>query len=68
MGIYRVISQVGVVFRRGIEAAHHHFRNWASERIFTGISEDSGSLRPVRAGIGVGITRIGSRSGVQPVR
>jgi hypothetical protein len=68
MGIYRVILQVGVVFRRGIEAAENHFRNWASERIFTGISEASGSPRPVRAGIGLGITRIGSRCGVQPVR
>lgn len=68
MGIYRVILPVGVISRRGIEAAGNHFRNRANERIFTGISEASGSLRPVRAGIGVGITRIGSRCGVQPVR
>jgi hypothetical protein len=68
MGIYRVILPVGVISRRGIEAADNHFRNRANERIFTGIFEASGSPRPVRAGIGVGITRIGSRCGVQPVR
>ena len=68
MGIYRVIVPVGVISRRGIEAADNHFRNRANERIFTGIFEASDSPRPVRAGIGVGITRIGSRCGGQPVR
>ena len=68
MGIYRVIVPVGVISRRGIEAADNHFRNRANERIFTGIFEAADSPRPVRAGIGVGITRIGSRCGVQPVR